>query len=138
MIYCTYVSNKNDGGGSTTVARQLRSALDDKGITESWMENYYDDLSKSIEAAKGAGREIIIGGDFNEETKERGLMKKTLSKLGLVNVFEEKMNEVPPTRRGEENDRPRMGHTRSLWYYRKGWNSSTGQNLLFRSRGNVY
>ena len=78
----------------------MQSALDDDGKTESWLENYYNDLSGSIEAARGAGREIIVGGDFNKEAKEKGLMQKTFLKHGMVNLFQEIMHDVPPTRRG--------------------------------------
>ena len=45
------------------------------------------------------GKQVIIGGDFNETHEEEGLMHKTLTSLGLVNLFHEKMGKVPPTRK---------------------------------------
>ena len=100
VFYCVYVPNKNNSGGVTTVARQIRCALDDQGVLADWKENFYEELRKDVAAELKKGREVVMGGDFNEEVKEGGLMTETFVKLGLVNLFQELMGEVPPTRRG--------------------------------------
>ena len=54
-----------------------------------------EEISEDIEA----GKNVIVGGDFNETCEEDGLMSKTMEKTGLINYFKRRMGVVPPTRR---------------------------------------
>ena len=98
-VYNVYVPLKDDRGGPTTVRRQLQNALDEEGIDEDLIDNLYKEMSEEISEDIEEGKNVIVGGDFNETCEEDGLMSKTMEKIGLVNYFKRRMGVVPPIRR---------------------------------------
>ena len=42
VVYNIYVPLKHDGGGSTTVRRQLQNSLDEEGVQTGLMKNFYE------------------------------------------------------------------------------------------------
>ena len=99
VIYNIYVPLQEDGGGPTTVRRQLQNSLDEEGIIEDQRVHFYKDLREQVDSDIKKGKSVIVGGEFNETHEEGGIMYKTMMNLGLVNYFKERMGKVPPTRR---------------------------------------
>ena len=44
------------------------------------------------------GREVLIGGDFNEADEKGSKMTQQLEEAGLVNVIGRRVDKIPPTR----------------------------------------
>ena len=89
-VYNIYVPLKQDGGGSTTVRRQLQNSLDEEGVQMTLMRHFYKELEEEIRDEKTKGSQIVIGGDFNETVEEKGEMTNLFERLSLVNLFREK------------------------------------------------
>ena len=62
------------------------------------IEAMYEDLTDEIRRDREQGREVIVGGDFNEENGEGSKMRRFMGGENLVNVYEARMGEVPATR----------------------------------------
>ena len=97
-VYNVYVPLKDDGGGSTTIKRQLQNSLDNEGILEDPREHLYNQLKEDIEKEVRRGNQVLVGGDFNETMEENSKMQGVFDSLGMENVFYSRMEEVPATR----------------------------------------
>ena len=71
VIYNVYVPLKYDGGGSTTVRRQLQNSLNDKGVLREQRDHIYRQLKEDIEDKVEDGNQILVGGDFNDTLGEK-------------------------------------------------------------------
>ena len=97
-VYNAYVPLKDDGGGSTTIKRQLQNSLDNEGILEDPREHLYQQLQSDIEEEVKRGNQVLVGGDFNETMEENAQMQGVFNALGMENVFYSRMDEVPAIR----------------------------------------
>ena len=97
--YSIYVPQKTDGGGSTTVRRQLQNVLDEEEVTTERNKHLYEELTDEINKDKRNGWQVIVGGDFNEDIGRGSKMEEIMEGVGLSNLFYSKMNEVPLTRK---------------------------------------
>ena len=111
-VYTVYAPQMGDLGGPSTVRRQLQHSRDRENDMEEAMgspgrqglersnvnDSLYEDLVGEIQRDKEQGREVIVGGDFNEENVGGTRMKKFMEGEGMVNLYEARMGEVPATR----------------------------------------
>ena len=111
-VYTAYVPQKGDLGGPATVRRQLQHSRDREEERNGQMEAggprgagrltvleaMYENLTDEIRRDREQGREVIVGGDFNEENGEGSKMRRFMGGENLVNVYEARMGEVPATR----------------------------------------
>lgn len=98
VIYTLYVPSDVDLGGPATIRRKLQHAADREDRVIHWKKQFYEDLAQEVERDKEQGREVLVGGDFNESMEKGRVMKEEMRGLGLINIFHEKMEKVPPTR----------------------------------------
>ena len=62
------------------------------------MKHFYEELEAEMREEIKKGSQIVIGCDFNETVEEKGGMTELFERLSMVNLFHEKMEEVPATR----------------------------------------
>ena len=111
-VYTVYVPQTGNLGGPATVRRQLQHSREREeerneqaGVGRPRrsgglrvIEAMYENLTEEIRRDMEQGREVIVGGDFNEENGEGSRMKRFMEGVHLVNVYEARMGEVPATR----------------------------------------
>ena len=98
VIYTTYVPSDVDLGGPSTIRRKLQHDADGKEGKSHWKDRFYENLISEITRDREQGREVVLGGDFNETMEKGKKMQTELKEVGMINIFFEKMGKVPPTR----------------------------------------
>ena len=98
VIYTTYVPSDVDLGGPSTIRRKLQHDADGKEGKVQWKDRFYEELVREITRDREQGREVVLGGDFNETMEKGKKMQTELREAGMINVFFDKMGKVPPTR----------------------------------------
>ena len=88
-IVTVYCPTKNYREGSTSVYSQQRRILMDEDIEECPIKLFYKDLWEEVEEWVNAGDRIILGGDFNIDTKGESLNKR-FANLGMSNLMSQK------------------------------------------------
>ena len=97
-VYTVYVPSDVGLGGPSTVRRQLMMSTEQRMPGAQWKTKMYDDLVTEVNRDKDMGKEVLIGGDFNESIEKRGMMRRRMEEMGLTNVLGARVEKIPATR----------------------------------------
>ena len=97
-IYSIYrVCKMNKKAGDTTAWSQQCTFYQKKGKDVNPRKQIVSELQRSIETDLGNSCQVIVAGDFNEDIgDEKCGIHGSLTKIGLLNVFQEKMGDRLP------------------------------------------